>query len=90
MALTNNHSPPPRRRWRVEGEKKRGLFDRAHALSYVMSPFQGLAALCYVALPGLSIRVVTYLTTFFVLPFSLMIEIPLLLAEVRIPLKVNV
>ena len=37
--LSKNSSPA--RHWRVGEEKIMGLIDRAHALSYVMSPFQG-------------------------------------------------
>ena len=37
--LSKNSSPT--RLWRVGEEKIMGLIDRAHALSYVMSPFQG-------------------------------------------------
>ena len=33
--------PPPRANGARRGRKKRCIFDRAHALSYVMSPFQG-------------------------------------------------
>ena len=35
------HNSSPARHWRVGEEKIMGLIDRAHALSYVMSPFQG-------------------------------------------------
>ena len=51
MSLT--FSSPSTRLWRVEGGRGRGTLDRAHALSSVMSPLQGLAVLGYVALPGL-------------------------------------
>ena len=38
----HQHLLPSARRWRAEGRReKMGLNDRAHALSYVMSPCQG-------------------------------------------------
>ena len=46
-------SSPARRRRAGEEKDKMDTGDRAHALSYVMSPLQGLAALGYVVPPGL-------------------------------------
>ena len=60
------HSPttssPSTRRWRVEGEEERAIIDRADALSYDMSPFQGYTSELLRLLNCVhSILVVTYI-----------------------------
>ena len=43
VCMTSPSPSPSTRQWRVEGEEgNEANWDRAHALSYVMSPFQGL------------------------------------------------